>query len=253
MDDKPPKCTHYSRGCLLVAKCCGRKFPCRRCHDEKSNHVMTRHETSEMECVHCQTVQPVAQSCVSCNKSLGRYYCDVCKFHDDSPGNSTYHCTSCGICRRGKREDYIHCEGCGGCIQSSLFSTHVCLEKSLHAHCPICREEIFTSVDPIIAMKCGHPIHTNCLKSYITHTGYTCPLCMKSVVNMTEHYERLGHFVDALVTTSSSLAYLLCNDCLCKSYATYRVNIHRCDQCLSFNTSVLEVFRDLHIPRNQHR
>ena len=34
-------CHHYERECLIIAPCCNKVFPCRLCHDDKSDHKNT--------------------------------------------------------------------------------------------------------------------------------------------------------------------------------------------------------------------
>ena len=98
----PPGCPHYRRSCSIVASCCGRVHPCFRCHDEAEDHAMDRYQTSDMVCMSCGTRQPVAQSCSSCSRQLGRYYCSICRLWEDTPGRDIYHCPYCNVCRRGK-------------------------------------------------------------------------------------------------------------------------------------------------------
>eukprot|EP00729_Bicosta_minor_P023641 gene23641-18474_t len=33
-------CDHYERGCQLLAPCCKKYYPCRRCHDDASDERM---------------------------------------------------------------------------------------------------------------------------------------------------------------------------------------------------------------------
>ena len=59
---------------------------------------MDRTAVREMVCMLCATRQPVAAQCAAagCGASMARYFCSVCKFFDDEPGRSIYHCPFCG-------------------------------------------------------------------------------------------------------------------------------------------------------------
>uniref|UniRef100_A0A804LZ35 CHY-type domain-containing protein n=1 Tax=Zea mays TaxID=4577 RepID=A0A804LZ35_MAIZE len=50
-------CAHYSRGCSVVAPCCGQAFGCRHCHNDAKNslevdprdrHEIPRHEIKKV-------------------------------------------------------------------------------------------------------------------------------------------------------------------------------------------------------------
>lgn len=80
-------CEHYRRNCKLKAACCGRLVPCRFCHDRASDHAMERQDTREMMCMHCRTLQPIAQHCANAacpHPLMAKYYCGICKMLDDS-------------------------------------------------------------------------------------------------------------------------------------------------------------------------
>ncbi|KAF8399097.1 hypothetical protein HHK36_014963 [Tetracentron sinense] len=84
-------CEHYKRNCKLRAACCGKLFTCRFCHDEVSDHLVDRKETSEMMCMRCLKIQAVGPICStpSCDGlSMAKYYCNICKFFDDERYNS---------------------------------------------------------------------------------------------------------------------------------------------------------------------
>lgn len=134
--------------------CCGKWSVCRFCHDEESDHHVNRHATQQMMCMHCNLIQPVAQTCVGCQQLLGRYYCDVCKLWDSDPKKNIYHCDKCGICRIGKGlgQDYFHCDKCNVCMAIHLKDNHRCIERNLESDCPICGEYMFTSTHTVIFM-----------------------------------------------------------------------------------------------------
>lgn len=41
---------------------------------------------------------------------------------------------------------------------------HQCVERAMHQNCPICFEFLFESVDPTTVLRCGHTIHTQCVR-----------------------------------------------------------------------------------------
>ncbi|KAH9327072.1 hypothetical protein KI387_007250, partial [Taxus chinensis] len=179
-------CKHYKRNCKLLAACCGRLFSCRLCHDEDSNHLMDRKATKDMMCMKCLRIQAVAPTCAtpSCEGlSMARYFCSICKFFDDQ--RNIYHCPFCNLCRVGKGLgiDYFHCMNCNGCMSKAV-TGHKCREKGFEANCPICNDFIFTSSDPVKALRCGHLMHSTCFRAY-TCRHYTCPICSKSLGDMT--------------------------------------------------------------------
>jgi RING finger and CHY zinc finger domain-containing protein 1 len=152
-------CKHYKRRAKLQAHCCGKWFPCRFCHDEVSDHAITRSLTTTMLCMHCLTPQTANQTCIteSCRKETAKYYCGVCKLWDDDKNKTIYHCTACGICRIGKGLglDYFHCATCNICMAMSLQGNHKCIERNLECDCPICGEYMFTSTTTVIFMVSG--------------------------------------------------------------------------------------------------
>lgn len=111
----------------------------------------------------------MAKQCINeqCKQEFARYFCDVCKFYDDDPSKSIYHCDKCKICRIGKGLDidYFHCDRCNACMSISL-KTHKCVERSLESDCPICHSYMFTSTTPVMFLPCGHCMHVSCYEEY---------------------------------------------------------------------------------------
>jgi hypothetical protein len=242
-------CKHYQRGAKLQAACCGRWFTCRFCHDDASDHEIVRRDTRTMMCMHCQTVQPCAQSCTHCNIKLARHYCDICKLWDDDAQKSIYHCEKCGLCRvgQGLGVDYFHCDVCNVCLAIQLKDNHKCIERNLESACPICAEYLHSSRTTVIFMPCGHGIHYKCHQAHI-RTSYQCPTCLKSLADMTEYFRRIDAVLQEqpMPTEYGKFVNLVfCNDCERRSYATYHFLYHKCGECASYNTKVLQtVLRD---------
>lgn len=240
-------CEHYQRSCWIKAKCCGKYYVCRRCHDEHENHEIDRHATELVACVACgDQDQPVASHCRTCNEEFAHYFCGVCKFYDDTPGKDAYHCDACGICRVGKGlgVDNHHCNGCNSCVPIAVKGSHPCRERSLDANCPICNHYLATSTEPVVFMRCGHTMHVDCLAQH-TASRYTCPLCSKSLTDMQSWYRALDERLAKEVTPSeyaNRVSRVLCHDCGEKSVARFHFTFHRCACCFGYNTRVLEQY-----------
>ncbi|KAI8907507.1 zinc-ribbon-domain-containing protein [Powellomyces hirtus] len=239
-------CKHYQRGAKLQARCCGKWFTCRFCHDEVSDHTLNRQQTTTMLCMHCLHPQPASQHCSACHAQLSTYYCTICKLWDDDRTKHIYHCAACGICRigRGLGVDYFHCEKCNACMAIGLDGgNHKCIERNLECDCPICGEYMFTSTSTVIFMPCGHCIHYSCHQTYI-QTSYQCPTCFKSLSDMTDYFARIDtmlqhHTMPQEYAHMTSKLY--CNDCEQRSTAPYHFLYHACGECKGYNTKVLSV------------
>eukprot|EP00250_Pteridium_aquilinum_P019141 c24314_g1_i1 orf=828-4589(+) len=237
-------CEHYKRNCKLLATCCGLLFTCRFCHDKVSDHTMDRQATKEMMCMKCLKIQPVAQNCdtPSCNNFLlARYYCNICKFFDDD-NKDIYHCPYCNICRVGKGLgiDFFHCMTCNACMNVSL-KNHKCREKGLESNCPICHDFMFTSKAPVKALSCGHFMHSACFQTF-TNNHYTCPICCKSVGDMSVYFGMLDGLLageELPDEYKDRKQDILCNDCEQRGIAPFHWLYHKCGKCGSYNTRVL--------------
>ncbi|XP_073108593.1 zinc finger protein BRUTUS isoform X2 [Elaeis guineensis] len=237
-------CEHYKRNCKLLAACCNKLFTCRFCHDKVSDHPMDRKATTEMMCMRCLKIQPVGHMCKtpSCDGfSMAKYYCNICKFFDDE--RTVYHCPFCNLCRVGKGlgVDFFHCMKCNCCLGMKLV-THKCQEKGLETNCPICCDFLFTSSAAVRALRCGHFMHSACFQAY-TCSHYTCPICSKSLGDMTVYFGML----DALLAAEElpeeyrdRCQDILCNDCGKKGTARFHWLYHKCSFCPSYNTRVIK-------------
>uniref|UniRef100_A0A453FI40 RING-type domain-containing protein n=1 Tax=Aegilops tauschii subsp. strangulata TaxID=200361 RepID=A0A453FI40_AEGTS len=96
---------------------------------------------------------------------------------------------------------------------------------------------LFESRNDVSVLPCGHTIHEKCLKEMKEHCQFACPLCSKSVCDMSKAWERL----DAeLATLSNSfddkMVRILCNDCGAVSEVQFHLIAHKCHNCKSYNT-----------------
>ncbi|KAM1200732.1 hypothetical protein ACFX2I_016972 [Malus domestica] len=241
-------CSHYRRRCRIRAPCCNEIFYCRHCHNEAKNdisidqkyrHDIPRHQVKQVICSLCNTEQEVQQVCINCGVCMGKYFCETCKLFDDDVSKKQYHCNGCGICRIGGRENFFHCDKCGCCYSMLMKNSHPCVEGAMHHDCPVCFEFLFETRDDVTVMPCGHTIHKNCLNEMRDHYQYACPLCSKSVCDMSKVWEKYDMEIAATPMPEpyqNKLVSILCNDCGKSSQVQYHVMARKCPNCKSYNT-----------------
>ncbi|KAG2621210.1 E3 ubiquitin-protein ligase MIEL1-like [Panicum virgatum] len=235
-------CEHYRRRCKIVAPCCKQVFPCRHCHNEATasgdRHAICRQDIEKVVCLLCDTEQPASQVCVSCGVNMGEYFCDICKFYDDDTEKLVYHCNDCGICRVGGKDNFFHCVKCGSCYSVALRDNHQCVENSMRQNCPICYEYLFDSLQGTRVLNCGHTMHMECFSDMVEHNKYTCPICSKTALDMTSHWEMLDQEIEATIMPPvyRYKIWVLCNDCNKVSEVNFHVIGHKCSHCNSYNT-----------------
>eukprot|EP00249_Psilotum_nudum_P010987 c22894_g1_i1 orf=915-1868(+) len=241
-------CVHYRRRCRIKAPCCDSVFDCRHCHNEAKNvveedplkrHDLPRHKVEKVICSLCGCEQKVQQVCENCGVKMGEYFCATCKFYDDDISKKQFHCDACGICRVGGRDNFFHCQTCGCCYSIELQKGHPCVEKSMHHNCPVCFEYLFDSLKDIAVLRCGHTMHLSCLEDMNLHSKYTCPMCSKSVRDMSKIWEQLDSEVAATpmpVPYQNKMVWILCNDCGANSEVPFHIVAQKCLRCNSYNT-----------------
>lgn len=247
--EKRENCGHYISGCKIIAKCCGREFGCRICHDfEVSEHEINRYEIEEIVCNHCNTRQPASNSCINKEclffvETFASYYCDICHLYSDKPASEIYHCEKCKICRicgvGNKPSDFFHCDKCGGCIHTNLEKTHKCVPDAFRNDCCICLDNIFLSREPTSFLPCGHVIHSSCLNSSLKQNKYTCPLCRKIMIQGSMLEVMIQHYDDiiALYPYDENIeAEITCNDCEFKGKVSFHPIGLKCRGCGGYNT-----------------
>ncbi|GLD99906.1 hypothetical protein PINS_up008634 [Pythium insidiosum] len=188
-NENKPECSHYRRGCRVLAECCKEWVGCRLCHDERfPDHKIDRHAIRQMQCLECETIQPCARECSNCGTVVGEYCCLHCNLFDhDGESKKIFHCDDCGICRVGGRENYFHCKTCCGCYPHSLNNKHRCLEGSMHRECAICLEVTFASIEGVNVLPCGHVLHASCFKKYVRFGNVVCPLCQSDIFTPSDY------------------------------------------------------------------
>ncbi|XP_022959587.1 E3 ubiquitin-protein ligase MIEL1 [Cucurbita moschata] len=239
-------CEHYRRRCRIRAPCCDGIFTCRHCHNEamsslsnpNDRHELVRQDVRQVVCLICNTEQEAVRVCRNCNVNMGEYFCDICKFYDDDTKKKQFHCDACGICRVGGRENFFHCEKCGSCYSTPLRDNHMCVENSMKSFCPICYEFLFDSIKDTTVMPCGHTIHLECFREMESQNQYRCPICSKTVMDMSASWALLKMEIDCtpMPEEYSHEVSILCNDCSHTSNVRFHILGHKCSRCNSFNT-----------------
>lgn len=238
-EDERFRCKHYKRKCQFVTPCCGGKlYRCRFCHDDQENHTLRRDDVTEIECSVCGLRQPVQQSCDGCGTVFGKYFCFECKLYDDED-KKQFHCSGCGICRVGGRENYFHCDRCDMCLPNHLRGAHKCVERVSRSNCPVCQEDIHTSRIPSQIPPCNHLIHKTCFDDMVSNGHYACPVCGVSMMNMSDVWRIYDQEIAETPMPeeySDLLASITCRDCSKQSLTPFHVLGLRCAECGSYNT-----------------
>jgi RING finger/CHY zinc finger protein 1 len=161
-------CAHYKRHCTLLAPCCGRWYACRVCHDDaeheevmdpKKAHKLDRGAVTTVRCGHCATEQAKSNACVACGVIFGgAYFCARCSLWDDVD-KGQWHCDGCGICRVGGSANYFHCGTCNSCLAIGLRDKHKCVSNTMQGNCPMCLQDMHTSLTACSILPCGHALH----------------------------------------------------------------------------------------------
>jgi len=240
-------CPHYKRGCTIYCDKCKKFYPCRLCHDEiMIYHSFDRFGASRMKCKKCSTEQNMGQKCQVCDNIMGKYYCNIChlfesNFEDDLENCDIRHCHKCGICRKGLNSH--HCDNCGICVNNNhTCNNNTCNKYNLKDNCTVCMENMFYSTKGVHLSKCGHCLHTDCLKGLLQNRIYQCPLCKKSLIDMTNNWNRIEAYMSSTQMPEQyrdQTSNILCNDCEKKNTVPFHFMYHKCLDCNSWNTTVL--------------
>ncbi|WVZ13085.1 hypothetical protein V8G54_017615 [Vigna mungo] len=223
-------------------------------------HELVRQDVKQVVCSVCDTEQSVAQVCTNCGVKMGEYFCNICKFFDDDTEKQQFHCDDCGICRCGwwsgkffplqevryafvtkSAFDFCSNELCstGSCYSIGLRDNHLCVENSMRHHCPICYEYLFDSLKDTVVMKCGHTMHQECYHEMVNRDRYCCPICSKSVVDMSRTWRRIDEEIEASIMPEDyryRKVWILCNDCNDTTEVNFHILGHKCGHCNSYNT-----------------
>ncbi|KOM41920.1 hypothetical protein LR48_Vigan04g211800 [Vigna angularis] len=258
-------CQHYRRRCRIRAPCCNEIFNCRHCHNEAKNninieqkhrHDIPRHQVKQVICSLCETEQEVsldflaifqynlpqwfsktvlsvvfvwASTSVGRVSSLMMMYLrsniiavavEFAELEDVKMSSTATNVVSC-------------------CYPTQMKNSHPCVEGAMHHDCPVCFEYLFESVNDVLVLPCGHTIHKSCLNEMREHFQYACPLCSKSVCDMSMIWEKFDMEIAATPMPEAyrnKMIWILCNDCTKTSHVQYHLVAQKCLNCKSYNT-----------------
>lgn len=240
--EKLVKCEHYKRNSQIQCIDCKKFYGCRFCHDENEGHDIDKFKINHMKCKICLKEQPISNICIECDSKMAHYYCDICHLFDDDQTKIINHCDKCGICRIG---DNKHCDKCNMCFSKEGFDSHKCIDASKYNDdCVICLESLKNSRNHTTIIKCGHLIHMECLNDFIRSNQYQCPLCKKSIVDMSHNWEIIENYVNSCEMPEeykNKMVNVFCNDCEKKSLTNYHFTYNQCQECNSWNTEILNI------------
>jgi hypothetical protein len=182
-------CSHYNKICSrFLFQCCQVIDPCHRCHQERGCSI-GQPCIQEIECNQCAKRQLPSPTCIECNTTFSSSYCNICMIWTSA---TIHHCHDCGICRVGTSETLYHCPTCDICFLRADMERHVCMKRKIRGEkCPFCLEHLFSSQQGSIVMKCGHSSHIPCLESAISSKIICCPLCRKSMCDLSSRWKFL--------------------------------------------------------------
>ncbi|CAL5357581.1 unnamed protein product [Camellia sinensis] len=136
-----------------------------------------------------------------------------------------------------------HCHNASMSAMSNPKDRHELVRNDVsHVICAVCNTEQqitkkqFRCHDCGICRVGGRENFFHCKKCV-----YRCPVCSKSVLNMSRTWERLEEEIQA---TAMPEEYhykvpILCNDCNSTSEAFFHIFGHKCSHCESYNTRVI--------------
>lgn len=229
-------CKYISNNFSIISKCCNKEYCCRICHDLTEDHELNSFFT-KIKCKNCENQQNYdfygKNKCKSCNLNF------TCK----------YSCLKCHIITNKK--NYTHCDKCGKCYNyknsNIIHNNNICFLKdntklnkinlNLHEECSICFSKFSNKLDVVKQLSCGHFLHNTCYDDLIK-TSYKCPVCCKTILNMTEEFNSLKNEIEKTELSELYREYIniYCNDCNSKSNTYFHYKGNLCKLCGSFNT-----------------
>mmetsp|Transcript_9095 Transcript_9095/g.19504 ORF Transcript_9095/g.19504 Transcript_9095/m.19504 type:complete len:675 (+) Transcript_9095:210-2234(+) len=211
--------------------------------EEETHHEIDRFAIREVICRVCYCRQSSKTNfCTNCGIQFGEYHCDICNLWM-SAEEEPYHCSDCGFCRVGGRENFKHCHDCGMCIDSLLFDDHNCKTGKYMSNCPVCQEDLFSSRSASHEMPCGHAIHWHCFRE-LTSYDTRCPVCKKTAetheqMAPTWQAMAMGIALQPVPPDLARVVTMTCIDCgeQDKDRRWHFLGV-QCMKCSSFNTTV---------------
>jgi hypothetical protein len=140
-----------------------------------------------------------------------------------------------------QENELVMCNKCKVCFTKDI--KHICdnmIVQKITDNCPICLDKLDSDVEankPLLLI-CGHIVHCNCREFLFKHS-YKCPICMKTVIDMSEQFCKMDHEIDENPMPKELVEKvdIKCNDC---KTTTLGAKFHfvglKCKKCKSYNT-----------------
>ena len=105
--------------------------------------------------------------------------------------------------------------------------------------CPVCLENLNLSTEACQIPKCEHFLHAKCFNDLIEHGNFYCPLCYKSLVDLSSMWAVMKCQVEKFPLQGKMAGIfvdILCRDCDMPGKSKFHVIGLECGHCLGFNT-----------------
>ncbi|KAG6523657.1 hypothetical protein ZIOFF_013522 [Zingiber officinale] len=166
----------------------------------------------------------VAQVCSNCGINMGEYFCEICKFHDDDvtlrKGSfiaRTVESAELVVERTSSIARNVVCYYLllPKFLLFSFVFHYVAISKYYvllltdPATLIVCSISIrvwrtqcdttylFDSLKETTVLQCGHTMHSDCLNEMLKHEKYCCPICSKSIMDMSSIWKKLDEEIEA--------------------------------------------------------
>lgn len=226
-------CSHMENDYNIKCLKCDKVYFCGRCHDEESDHKIEYAETNII-CCNCDIEQNFTDYCIVCDEKIKvKYACKKCVVFDNS-NRYKFHCNNCNSCHNEEKAELIECNKCKICHLKK--HNHKCFNKD--DNCAVCLNKLTNNI--IVNMTCGHIIHNDCYNELIKNT-YKCPLCFKTILDMTEEFKKIDEKIENetnIFDKIIDLKNIYCNDCEIKTQVNYNYIGIKCSNCGSYNTRI---------------
>jgi len=228
-------CDHHASNCLISSDCCEERWTCRRCHNERSSHVMGK--IRSVRCKLCDQDQSPSNDCICCGVKFARYYCSICHIYSH---HDAYHCLYCGRCHRGDSTNHYYCVTCRLCMPITGKGDHVSFHEKYppryrsdyDVNCVICLDVLKSRA--MLLLRCGHVLHECCYNELIEH-DHRCPLCYKSTLVDSERNE--DEEAPTCEDEDADRWELYCHECEVTSLV--RTGTYCCKNCKTTNTRMV--------------
>ena len=238
------KCLHYKNNIQIYAYCCNQYYDCHMCHNENTNHNIATYKLNKIKCINCNSENNLSNECYNCKITFSEKFCNICNIWTNE---KKYHCVYCNICVYGYKDKLYHCHKCNRCMHINYKLSHKCKEQKEEI-CPICLDSIVIDSYKSYKLLCGHYLHKTCYFELIKNTNSnkvpSCTLCKKSIISISYYENKFDHkMIENPVDDyyKNWKTNIICNDCLTKSKVVYHNYFHKCDNCKSYNTNIINI------------